>query len=80
MGLHVRDRDLHSTPIARLIVAEPQPALPRSGMPERELEAAGVGVVEVAGIEPASSDDEPGLLRAQLARRFLGPYTRASKS
>jgi hypothetical protein len=35
-------------------------------------------VVEVAGIEPASSDDEPGLLRAQLASRFLGSCTRAS--
>jgi hypothetical protein len=34
--------------------------------------------VEVAGIEPASSDDEPGLLRAQLASRFLGSCTRAS--
>ena len=35
-------------------------------------------MVEVAGIEPASSSDEPGLLRAQLARRFLGSCTRAS--
>ena len=34
--------------------------------------------VEVAGIEPASSSDEPGLLRAQLARRSLGSCTRAS--
>ena len=34
--------------------------------------------VEVAGIEPASSDDEPGLLRAQLARRSLGSCTRTS--
>jgi hypothetical protein len=36
--------------------------------------------VEVAGIEPASSDDDPGLLRAQLAHRSLGPYARASTS
>ena len=35
-------------------------------------------MVEVAGIEPASSSDEPGLLRAQLARRFLGSCTRTS--
>jgi hypothetical protein len=35
-------------------------------------------MVEVAGIEPASSSDEPGLLRAQLARRFLGSCTRAN--
>ena len=34
--------------------------------------------VEVAGIEPASSDDEPGLLRAQLAQRSLGSCTRTS--
>src|SRR5688572_5765978 len=34
--------------------------------------------VEVAGIEPASSSDEPGLPRAQLARRSLGSCTRAS--
>ena len=37
-------------------------------------------VVEVAGIEPASSDDEPGLLRAQLARRSLGSCARTSTS
>ena len=37
-----------------------------------------VVVVEVAGIEPASSDDEPELLRAQLAKRFLGSCTRTS--
>ena len=35
-------------------------------------------VVEVAGIEPASLSNEPGLLRAQLARRSLGSCTRAS--
>ncbi len=34
--------------------------------------------VEVAGFEPASSRGEPGLLRAQLAERFLSPRTRAS--
>src|SRR5215212_7867577 len=37
-----------------------------------------LATVEVAGIEPASSSDEPGLLRAQLARRSLGSCTRAS--
>ena len=37
-------------------------------------------MVEVAGIEPASLSDEPGLLRAQLARRSLGSCTRASTS
>jgi len=36
--------------------------------------------VEVAGIEPASLDSEPGLLRAQLASRLLGPCARASTS
>jgi len=36
--------------------------------------------VEVAGIEPASLDSEPGLLRAQLASRLLGSCTRASTS
>ena len=29
--------------------------------------------VEVAGIEPASFGDDPGLLRAQLCSVFLGP-------
>ena len=33
--------------------------------------------VEVAGIEPASDDVIPGLLRAQCAREFLGPRARA---
>lgn len=31
--------------------------------------------VEVAGIEPASSKGEPGILRAQSSRRFLGSCT-----
>ena len=31
-------------------------------------------MVEVAGIEPASDDVEPGLLRAQSAEEFLGPH------
>ena len=29
--------------------------------------------VEVAGIEPASSSDDPGLLRAQLVKSFSRP-------
>jgi len=33
-------------------------------------------VVEVAGIEPASDDVRPGLLRVQCAVDFLGPRTR----
>ena len=37
---------------------------PRSGV------LPSFGLVEVAGIEPASSRDEPGLLRVQLTRRF----------
>jgi len=36
--------------------------------------------VEVAGIEPASDDVEPGLLRAQSAAAFLGPRDHADKS
>ena len=36
--------------------------------------------VEVAGIEPASDDVEPGLLRAQLAALFLSPRDLASVS
>jgi len=36
-------------------------------------------LVEVAGIEPASDDGEPGLLRVQSAHVFLGPRTRADK-
>lgn len=37
-------------------------------------------VVEVAGIEPASDDVEPGLLRAQSAAAFLGPRAHADKT
>jgi hypothetical protein len=37
-------------------------------------------LVEVAGIEPASVGEEPGLLRAQLAVVFLSPSDHASKS
>jgi site-specific DNA recombinase len=37
-------------------------------------------VVEVAGIEPASADVDPGLLRAQPATAFLGPDDRAGTS
>jgi len=36
-------------------------------------------LVEVAGIEPASDDVEPGLLRAQSAAAFLGPRTHADE-
>jgi hypothetical protein len=36
--------------------------------------------VEVAGIEPASADAEPGLLRVQLAVVFLSPSDHASMS
>ena len=36
-------------------------------------------MVEVAGIEPASDDVEPGLLRAQSAAAFLGPHDHADK-
>ena len=36
--------------------------------------------VEVAGIEPASFDDEPGLLRVQPAAVLLGPSDHAGKS
>jgi hypothetical protein len=35
--------------------------------------------VEVAGIEPASSDGLTGLLRAQLALPLLGPTGHASE-
>ena len=38
------------------------------------------GVVEVAGIEPASSDATPGLLRAQFALPLLDPTDHANKS
>ena len=34
-------------------------------------------MVEVAGIEPASDDENPGLLRVQCAKDFLGPRARA---
>ena len=37
-------------------------------------------VVEVAGIEPASTDGNPGLLRVQCAVDFLGPSARAHTS
>jgi len=33
--------------------------------------------VEVAGIEPASDDERPELLRVQCAVDFLGPRARA---
>jgi hypothetical protein len=36
--------------------------------------------VEVAGIEPASYDASPGLLRAQSAVSLLGPTDRTDKS
>jgi site-specific DNA recombinase len=36
--------------------------------------------VEVAGIEPASFDASPGLLRAQSALPLLGPTDHADKS
>ncbi len=36
--------------------------------------------VEVAGIEPASAGEEPGLLRVQPAVVFLGPSDRAGTS
>src|SRR3954469_6779936 len=36
--------------------------------------------VEVAGIEPASFDASPGLLRAQSALPLLGPIDHADKS
>jgi hypothetical protein len=36
--------------------------------------------VEVAGIEPASFDARPGLLRAQFAVPLLGPTAHANKS
>src|SRR4051794_9786534 len=36
-------------------------------------------VVEVAGIEPASYDASPGLLRAQSAVSLLGPTDRTDK-
>ena len=35
--------------------------------------------VEVRGIEPRSGDANPGLLRAQCAKDFLGPSTHAHK-
>ena len=37
-------------------------------------------VVEVAGIEPASFDARPGLLRAQFAASLLGPTDHANES
>jgi len=37
-------------------------------------------VVEVAGIEPASADGKPGLLRVQCAMDFLGPSARTHTS
>jgi hypothetical protein len=36
--------------------------------------------VEVAGIEPASADGKPGLLRVQCAVDFLGPSARTHTS
>lgn len=35
--------------------------------------------VEVAGIEPASDDEKPGLLRVQSADDFLGPHPPADR-
>jgi len=36
-------------------------------------------MVEVAGIEPASDDAEPGILRVQSARSFSAPTIHADK-
>ena len=50
---------------------------------EAGLEGGRVGVhrmVEVAGIEPASTDGTPGLLRVQCATDFLGPRARTHAS
>jgi len=37
-------------------------------------------MVEVAGIEPASDSENPGLLRAQYCFAFLGPSAHADKA
>ena len=37
-------------------------------------------MVEVAGIEPASDDVGPGLLRVQSAADFLSPHDHADKT
>ena len=53
----------------------------KDNAPVSELTGAlSTGVVEVAGIEPASLKDEPGLLRAQPTSRFLGPCAHVGMS
>jgi len=49
---------------------------PSSWLRERDVPM----VVEVAGIEPASADGKPGLLRVQCAMDFLGPSARTHTS
>ena len=49
-------------------------------MPARRAPCRHSRAVEVAGFEPASFGHAPGLLRAQPARRFLGPGAHAGKS
>ncbi len=49
-------------------------ALPRLQRKAPDLRGPGADVVEMAGIEPASDDIEPGLLRAHSAPGFLGPH------
>jgi len=58
---------------------------PRSSGPGRSSSCGGSpltrrSVVEVAGIEPASADEKPGLLRAQPAVAFLSPGAHAGEA
>ena len=41
-------------------------------------EAIRITDVEMAGIEPASVGESPGLLRAQFVKSFLGPGPRTN--
>jgi hypothetical protein len=54
--------------------------LPNLGVGERSQVFGENPEVEVAGIEPASFDARPGLLRAQFASPLLGPTDHANES
>ena len=68
--------------VRRVVHASPhtQGGRPANGTPSFVLTSNSVTwpprVVEVAGIEPASDDEKPGLLRVQCATEFLGPRAR----
>jgi len=57
----------------RALLREPCPETTANDVPT-------LHIVEVAGIEPASDSEDPGLLRVQSADDFLSPSDHADKS